>query len=96
MAWHVAIYMCRYVPYNGPICVAMIMSSTTPTMLFWNWVPPHARYPCPAPILTLIAPHQVNQSQNAAVNYFNRNASSNMSNETMVDDYMALAVLAVR
>jgi len=58
--------MSGYVPFNGPICVAMIMSSSTPVMLFWNWV---------------------NQSQNALVNYFNRNAASNMSNETMAMSY---------
>ena len=29
----------------------------------------------------------VNQSQNALVNYFNRNAASNMSNETMAMSY---------
>lgn len=30
--------MSGYVPYNGPICVAMIMSSGTGALLFWNWV----------------------------------------------------------
>eukprot|EP00656_Telonema_subtile_P008926 TRINITY_DN14172_c0_g1_i2.p1 TRINITY_DN14172_c0_g1~~TRINITY_DN14172_c0_g1_i2.p1 ORF type:complete len:359 (+),score=81.08 TRINITY_DN14172_c0_g1_i2:70-1146(+) len=58
--------MAGYVPFNGPVCVAMIVSSTTPTLLFWNWV---------------------NQSQNALVNYFNRNASSPMSNETLAMSY---------
>lgn len=49
--------MSGYVPFNGPICVAMVASKTTPAILFWSWV---------------------NQSQNALVNYFNRNASSPM------------------
>ena len=49
--------MSGYVPFNGPICVAMVASSSTPAILFWSWV---------------------NQSQNALVNYFNRNASSPM------------------
>ena len=52
--------MSGYVPFNGPICVAMVASKTTPAILFWSWV---------------------NQSQNALVNYFNRNASSPMDNE---------------
>ena len=58
--------MAGYTPFNGPVCVAMILASTTPTLLFWNWV---------------------NQSQNALVNYYNRNASSNMSNETLAKSY---------
>mmetsp|Transcript_22977 Transcript_22977/g.49872 ORF Transcript_22977/g.49872 Transcript_22977/m.49872 type:complete len:422 (-) Transcript_22977:86-1351(-) len=58
--------MSGYVPFNGPICVAMVASKTTPALLFWSWV---------------------NQSQNALVNYFNRNASSEMSNETMMKSY---------
>jgi hypothetical protein len=62
--------MSGYVPYNGPICVAMVASQSTPALLFWAWV---------------------NQSQNALVNYFNRNASSPMSNETLATSY-AVAV----
>eukprot|EP00658_Telonema_sp_P-2_P025069 TRINITY_DN20091_c0_g1_i3.p1 TRINITY_DN20091_c0_g1~~TRINITY_DN20091_c0_g1_i3.p1 ORF type:complete len:250 (+),score=48.66 TRINITY_DN20091_c0_g1_i3:535-1284(+) len=58
--------MSGYVPFNGPVCVAMIVSKSTPTLLFWNWV---------------------NQSQNALVNYFNRNASSPMTNETLAMSY---------
>lgn len=30
--------MSGYVPYNGPICVAMVASTTTPSLLFWSWV----------------------------------------------------------
>lgn len=58
--------MAGYVPFNGPVCVAMMISSTTPTLLFWNWV---------------------NQSQNALVNYFNRNASSPSTNEDLMKSY---------
>ena len=58
--------MSGYVPFNGPICVAMVASKTTPAILFWSWV---------------------NQSQNALVNYFNRNASSPMDNETLAKSY---------
>jgi len=46
----------------------MVVSSSTPALLFWNWV---------------------NQSQNALVNYFNRNASSTLSNETLAKSYAA-------
>lgn len=60
--------MSGYVPYNGPICVAMVGSTSTATLLFWSWV---------------------NQSQNALVNYYNRNASSPMSNETLAVSYGA-------
>lgn len=60
--------MSGYVPYNGPICVAMVASQSTPALLFWSWV---------------------NQSQNALVNYYNRNASSPMSNETLLTSYAA-------
>ena len=60
--------MSGYVPYNGPICVAMVASTTTPALLFWSWV---------------------NQSQNALVNYYNRNASSPMSNQTLMVSYSA-------
>ncbi|GBG25311.1 Sideroflexin-5 [Hondaea fermentalgiana] len=60
--------MSGYVPFNGPVCVAMMASQSTPALLFWNWV---------------------NQSQNALVNYFNRNASSPTSNETLFISYSA-------
>ncbi|KAG7345729.1 tricarboxylate carrier [Nitzschia inconspicua] len=60
--------MSGYVPYNGPICVAMVASTSTPSLLFWSWV---------------------NQSQNALVNYYNRNASSPMSNQTLLTSYSA-------
>lgn len=62
--------MSGYVPYNGPICVAIVASQSTLPLLFWSWV---------------------NQSQNALVNYFNRNASSPMTNETLAKSY-AIAV----
>ena len=64
--------MAGYVPFNGPVCVAMMIASTTPQLLFFNWV---------------------NQSQNALVNYFNRNASSPTSNEILAKSY-ATAVSA--
>ena len=61
--------MSGYVPFNGPICVAMVASTSTPTLLFWSWV---------------------NQSQNALVNYYNRNATTGeMSNRTMAVSYGA-------
>jgi sideroflexin-5 len=58
--------MSGYVPYNGPICVAMVASQSTIPLLFWSWV---------------------NQSQNALVNYYNRNAASELTNETMMKSY---------
>lgn len=30
--------MSGYVPYNGPICVAMVASTSTMPLLFWSWV----------------------------------------------------------
>mmetsp|Transcript_11998 Transcript_11998/g.18416 ORF Transcript_11998/g.18416 Transcript_11998/m.18416 type:complete len:393 (-) Transcript_11998:106-1284(-) len=60
--------MSGYVPFNGPICVAMVASQSTMSLLFWSWV---------------------NQSQNALVNFFNRNASSPMTNEALVKSYAA-------
>jgi Sideroflexins len=30
--------MSGYVPYNGPICVAMVASTSTPSLLFWSWI----------------------------------------------------------
>ena len=60
--------MSGYVPYNGPVCVAMLVSQSTVPLLFWSWV---------------------NQSQNALVNYFNRNTESPMSNETIAKSYAA-------
>jgi tricarboxylate carrier len=64
--------MAGYVPFNGPVCVAMMIASTTPQLLLFNWV---------------------NQSQNALVNYYNRNASSPTTNETLARSY-ATAVSA--
>lgn len=60
--------MSGYVPYNGPICVAMVASTSTMPLLFWSWV---------------------NQSQNALVNYYNRNAASPMTNQTLMKSYSA-------
>jgi tricarboxylate carrier len=60
--------MSGYVPFNGPICVSMVASTSTPALLFWSWI---------------------NQSHNALVNYYNRNASSEMSNETLAKSYFA-------
>jgi len=60
--------MSGYVPFNGPICVSMVASTSTGSLLFWSWV---------------------NQSQNALVNYYNRNASAPMSNETLLQSYSA-------
>lgn len=59
--------MSGYVPFNGPVCVAMMVASSTPALLFWNWV---------------------NQSQNALVNFFNRNASSPTSTQVLVQSYL--------
>ena len=58
--------MSGYVPFNGPVCVAIVASTSTPSLLFWAWI---------------------NQSQNALVNYYNRNATSEMSNETLMKSY---------
>ena len=58
--------MSGFAPYNGPICVCLLLAKSTPTLLFWNWV---------------------NQSHNALVNFFNRNASSPTSNSTMFVSY---------
>jgi len=66
--------MSGYVPFNGPICVAMVSSTSTPALLFWSWV---------------------NQSQNALVNYFNRNASSEMTNETLIKSYSVAVASAL-
>ena len=60
--------MSGYVPFNGPICVAMVASQSTSALLFWSWV---------------------NQSQNALVNFYNRNAASEMTNETLAISYAA-------
>lgn len=63
--------MSGYVPFNGPISISMIASTSTVGLLFWAWA---------------------NQSQNALINYFNRSASSTMSNETLAKSYgMAVA-----
>ena len=66
--------MSGYVPFNGPVCVAMMVSQTTPALLFWNWV---------------------NQSQNALVNYFNRNATSPTSDATLAVSYTAAVAAAL-
>lgn len=66
--------MSGYVPCNGPVCVAMVASTSTPTLLLWSWV---------------------NQSQNALVNYFNRNASSEMDNATLLKSYSAAVISAL-
>ena len=66
--------MSGYVPYNGPICVAMVASQSTMPLLFWAWV---------------------NQSQNALVNFYNRNASSPMTNETLLTSYGAAVTSAL-
>lgn len=66
--------MSGYVPYNGPVCVAMVASTSTPSLLFWSWV---------------------NQSQNALVNYYNRNASSEMDNATLLKSYSAAVTSAL-
>ena len=63
-----AFRMSGYVPYNGPVCVAMLASQSTLPLLFWSWV---------------------NQSQNALVNYFNRNTNSPIPNETLLTSYAA-------
>jgi sideroflexin-5 len=66
--------MSGYVPYNGPICVAMVASQSTLPLLFWSWA---------------------NQSQNALVNFYNRNASSPMTNETLLKSYAAAVTSAL-
>jgi len=66
--------MAGYVPFNGPVCVSMMIVSTTPQLLFFNWI---------------------NQSQNALVNYYNRNASSPTSNETLAKSYAAAVSAAL-
>ncbi|GMI03115.1 hypothetical protein TrLO_g2488 [Triparma laevis f. longispina] len=58
--------MSGYVPFNGPISIAMMSSTSTWGLLGCNFL---------------------NQSQNAMINYFNRNASSPMSNETLAVSY---------
>jgi hypothetical protein len=69
--------MSGYLPFNGPICIAMlVMSSSTGALLFWSWL---------------------NQSQNALINYFNRNASSELTTKTLLQSYSVAvgAALAV-
>jgi hypothetical protein len=29
--------MAGYVPFNGPVCVAMLSVTSTPALLFWGW-----------------------------------------------------------
>jgi hypothetical protein len=67
--------MSGYLPFNGPICIAMLMasscvSSSTAALLFWSGL---------------------NQSQNALVNYYNRNAATELSLPTLLSSY-AIAV----
>ena len=66
--------MAGYVPYNGPVCVWMMIASSTPSLLAANFV---------------------NQSQNALVNYFNRNASSPSSNEVLAKSYATAVTTAL-
>lgn len=66
--------MSGYVPFNGPICVSMVASTSTPALLMWAWI---------------------NQSQNALVNYYNRNASSEMTNKTLLMSYGTAVVSAL-
>jgi len=66
--------MSGYVPFNGPICVFMVTTFSTPGLLFWAWC---------------------NQSQNALVNYFNRNADSTMTNETLIKSYATAVTTAL-
>ena len=54
------------VPYNGPVCVAMVLATSTWAIALGNWV---------------------NQSQNALVNYCNRNASTPTTTATLVRSY---------
>lgn len=54
------------VPYNGPVCVGMVLATSTWAIALGNWI---------------------NQSQNALVNYCNRNASSPTSTATLVRSY---------
>lgn len=60
--------MSGYVPYNGPVSIALVSSQSTLPLLLWSWV---------------------NQTQNALVNFYNRNGSSPMSNETLAISYCA-------
>jgi sideroflexin-5 len=50
--------MAGYVPFNGPIIVAMTVAQSNPAIIFW---------------------HVMNQTQNALVNYCNRNLSAPFS-----------------
>jgi|EP00505_MAST-04D_sp_SCG-Rhode-Island_P004235 tricarboxylate carrier len=50
--------MAGYVPFNGPIIVAMTVAQSNPAIIFWQ---------------------VMNQTQNALVNYFNRNLSAPFS-----------------
>lgn len=62
--------MAGYLPFNGPICIALVGATSTMPLLFWSWL---------------------NQSQNALVNFYNRNASTKVTNETLLTSY-AIAV----
>jgi hypothetical protein len=92
--------MSGYVPYNGPICVSMVASTSTVPLLFWSWANQSqnalvnyyvstyvgrkeqwiAFHPC------LAIPHFVLLH----VSFLqNRNASSPMTNETLLKSYSA-------
>ena len=53
-------------PFNGPVCVLMVLATSTWAIALGNWI---------------------NQSQNALVNYCNRNASSPTTTATLVRSY---------
>jgi len=59
---------------QGPVCMGMMLSTSTPSIVFFNWV---------------------NQSQNALVNYFNRNASSPTTNEVLAQSYTTAVTCAL-
>lgn len=58
--------MSGYMPFNGPICVGLVMATKTPWILFGQWA---------------------NQSHNALVNYYNRNASSPTPTPVLLASY---------
>jgi hypothetical protein len=64
--------MTGYVPFNGPIIVAMTLAQSSPAIIGW---------------------HIVNQTQNALVNYHNRNRSAPFSMRDLISSY-AIAVSA--
>ena len=66
--------MSGYVPFNGPVCVGLIMARRTPWILFWQWM---------------------NQSQNALVNYYNRNGTNTGSDKVLVASYFGAVTSAI-